>query len=94
MRCPAARGRGAARLLLAAFAGGSVAVAAAADAAGARVLPGIDLRAFDCVAAAGAVVIRSPAGLPAASGRKGACDREKAGQGMPYAADYVFLKKS
>jgi hypothetical protein len=25
---------------------------------------------------------------------KGACDREKAGQGMPYAADYVFLKKS
>ncbi len=25
---------------------------------------------------------------------KGACDREKAGQGMPYEADYVFLKKS
>jgi len=25
---------------------------------------------------------------------KGACDREKAGQGMPYAADYVFLRKS
>ena len=25
---------------------------------------------------------------------KGTCDREKAGQGMPYAADYVFLKKS
>lgn len=25
---------------------------------------------------------------------KGACDREKAGRGMPYAADYVFLKKS
>jgi hypothetical protein len=24
---------------------------------------------------------------------KGACDREKAGEGMPYAADYVFLKK-
>jgi len=25
---------------------------------------------------------------------KGACDREKAGLGMPYAADYVFLRKS
>ena len=25
---------------------------------------------------------------------KGACDREKAGEGMPYSADYVFLKKS
>jgi hypothetical protein len=25
---------------------------------------------------------------------KGACDREGAGQGMPYSADYVFLKKS
>ena len=25
---------------------------------------------------------------------KGACDREKAGEGMPYEADYVFLKKS
>ena len=25
---------------------------------------------------------------------KGSCDREKAGQGMPYAADYVFLRKS
>jgi hypothetical protein len=25
---------------------------------------------------------------------KGACDREKAGQGMPYEADYVFLKKN
>ena len=25
---------------------------------------------------------------------KGACDREKAGRGMPYAADYVFLRKS
>jgi Protein of unknown function (DUF3455) len=25
---------------------------------------------------------------------KGACDREGAGQGMPYEADYVFLKKS
>ncbi len=25
---------------------------------------------------------------------KGACDREKSGEGMPYAADYVFLKKS
>ena len=24
---------------------------------------------------------------------KGACDREKAGEGMPYAADYVFLRK-
>jgi Protein of unknown function (DUF3455) len=24
---------------------------------------------------------------------KGACDREKAGLGMPYAADYVFLRK-
>ena len=24
---------------------------------------------------------------------KGACDREKAGEGMPYEADYVFLKK-
>jgi hypothetical protein len=24
---------------------------------------------------------------------KGACDREKAGLGMPYEADYVFLKK-
>jgi hypothetical protein len=24
---------------------------------------------------------------------KGSCDREKAGEGMPYAADYVFLKK-
>jgi hypothetical protein len=24
---------------------------------------------------------------------KGACDREKAGEGMPYSADYVFLKK-
>src|SRR5262249_38267023 len=25
---------------------------------------------------------------------KGSCDREKAGLGMPYAADYVFLRKS
>jgi hypothetical protein len=25
---------------------------------------------------------------------KGACDRENAGRGMPYSADYVFLKKS
>ena len=25
---------------------------------------------------------------------KGSCDREKAGRGMPYAADYVFLRKS
>jgi len=25
---------------------------------------------------------------------KGPCDREKAGRGMPYAADYVFLRKS
>jgi hypothetical protein len=25
---------------------------------------------------------------------KGACDRAKAGEGMPYEADYVFLKKS
>ena len=25
---------------------------------------------------------------------KGSCDREKAGEGMPYAADYVFLRKS
>jgi hypothetical protein len=25
---------------------------------------------------------------------KGACDRENAGEGMPYAADYVFLRKS
>jgi len=25
---------------------------------------------------------------------KGSCDREKAGEGMPYSADYVFLKKS
>ena len=25
---------------------------------------------------------------------KGSCDREGAGEGMPYAADYVFLKKS
>ena len=24
---------------------------------------------------------------------KGSCDREKAGEGMPYEADYVFLKK-
>jgi len=24
---------------------------------------------------------------------KGACDRENAGEGMPYAADYVFLRK-
>jgi hypothetical protein len=24
---------------------------------------------------------------------KGTCDREKAGEGMPYSADYVFLKK-
>ncbi len=24
---------------------------------------------------------------------KGSCDREKAGEGMPYAADYVFLRK-
>ena len=24
---------------------------------------------------------------------KGSCDREKAGEGMPYSADYVFLKK-
>jgi Protein of unknown function (DUF3455) len=24
---------------------------------------------------------------------KGACDREKAGEGMPYSADYVFLRK-
>jgi hypothetical protein len=24
---------------------------------------------------------------------KGACDRENAGEGMPYSADYVFLKK-
>jgi hypothetical protein len=24
---------------------------------------------------------------------KGACDREKAGEGMPYEADYLFLKK-
>jgi hypothetical protein len=24
---------------------------------------------------------------------KGACDREKAGEGMPYAADYVFLRR-
>jgi hypothetical protein len=24
---------------------------------------------------------------------KGACDREKAGEGMPYEADYVFLKR-
>jgi hypothetical protein len=24
---------------------------------------------------------------------KGSCDREKAGRGMPYAADYVFLRK-
>jgi hypothetical protein len=25
---------------------------------------------------------------------KGACDREKAGEGMPYEADYVFLRKA
>jgi len=25
---------------------------------------------------------------------KGSCDREKAGEGMPYSADYVFLRKS
>jgi hypothetical protein len=25
---------------------------------------------------------------------KGVCDREKAGEGMPYAADYVFLRKA
>jgi len=25
---------------------------------------------------------------------RGACDREKAGEGMPYEADYVFLKKN
>ena len=25
---------------------------------------------------------------------KGSCDREKAGRGMPYSADYVFLRKS
>jgi hypothetical protein len=25
---------------------------------------------------------------------KGACDHEKAGEGMPYEADYVFLKKN
>ena len=25
---------------------------------------------------------------------KGACDRENAGEGMPYAADYIFLRKS
>lgn len=25
---------------------------------------------------------------------KGACDREKAGEGMPYSADYVFLRKA
>jgi hypothetical protein len=25
---------------------------------------------------------------------KGACDRENAGRGMPYSADYIFLKKS
>jgi len=25
---------------------------------------------------------------------KGTCDRERAGEGMPYAADYVFLRKN
>jgi len=51
---------------------------AAADGAAFRVLPGLDLRAFDCAAAPGAVVIRSPAELPQATAHAASCSPEQA----------------